>query len=35
MKYLKYLYILSIIILVSSIIMLLFHLASYLNALAY
>lgn len=35
MKYLKYLYILSIMILISSIIMLLFHLASHLDALVY
>ena len=35
MKYLKYLYILSIIILVSSIILLLFRLASYIDALTY
>lgn len=35
MKYLKYLYILSIMILISSIIMLLFHLVSYLDVLAY
>ena len=35
MKYLKYLYILSIMILISSIIMLLFHLVSYLDVLTY
>lgn len=34
MKYLKYLYILSIMILISSIIMLLFRSASYLDVLA-